>query len=68
TIEEWVWQIHARPTDALDPIADAQRRSRGVVNSAHVFGRFRIASFGGIDIAILVRHLDSPVYALRLNG
>jgi len=68
TIEEWVWQIHAGPTDALDPIADAQRRSRGVVNSAHVFGRFRIASFGGIDIAILVRHLDSPVYALRLNG
>ena len=63
----WTWHAHARPVDALEPIADAQRHSRGPVSSAHVFGRFRIASFSGVDVAILVRHLDSPVYALRLN-
>jgi hypothetical protein len=65
--DEWTWRAHAPPIDSLDPVADAQRCSRGAVNSAHVFGRFRIASFGATDIAILVRHLDSPVYALRLN-
>jgi hypothetical protein len=31
------------------------------------FGRFRVASWGGIDAALLIRHIDSPVHALRLN-
>ncbi|WP_405242021.1 hypothetical protein [Lentisalinibacter salinarum] len=50
----------------LDPIADAADRSRHPVNLAHCFGRFRIASFREFDMAILVRHIDTPVYAMRL--
>ena len=65
-IEEWRWQAH-EPAAGLRPIADASRESRFGVNSPHVFGRFRIASIEGIDVAILVRHVDSPVYAWRLN-
>ncbi|MDH3209933.1 MAG: hypothetical protein OEL91_06080, partial [Burkholderiaceae bacterium] len=57
-----------RPTSGtLNPIADAAGRSRYRVNKAHVFGRFRIAAIEGVDIAILIRHVDSPVYARRLN-
>ena len=41
--------------------------ARGTRYLAHAFGRFRIASFGALDLAILVRHVDSPVYAMRLN-
>jgi len=37
------------------------------VSLSHVFGRFRIASMEGVDVAILVRHVDSPVYAWRFN-
>ena len=64
---EWTWHAYIPPADTLDPIADAARRSRFSVNVPHAFGRFRIASFDGIDVAILVRHVDSPVYAMRLN-
>jgi len=55
-------------TDAssLDPIDDAARRSRYQVNRTHTFGRFRVAHFGAVDVALLVRHIDSPVYAMRL--
>ena len=52
--------------DSLDPIADAARQSSFEVNRAHTFGRFRIASFADFDLAILVRHVDTPVYAMRL--
>jgi hypothetical protein len=62
---EWTWEACA--PDTLRPISDAARRSRCAANVSHVFGRFRIASFGTIDVAILVRHIDSPVYAMRLN-
>lgn len=65
--EPWTWHAHQPATGTLGPIADAARQSRFGVNLSHVFGRFRIASFEGVDVAILVRHVDSPVYAWRLN-
>ena len=67
SVEAWTWHAHKPAADTLRPVADAARRSRFPVNLAHVFGRFRIATFGAIDLAILVRHVDSPVYAMRLN-
>ncbi|HLX27179.1 MAG TPA: hypothetical protein VKV24_01675 [Casimicrobiaceae bacterium] len=63
----WTWQVCALAAKSMNPIADAARRSRFAVNRAHAFGRFRIASFDGTDVAILVRHVDGPVYAMRLN-
>ncbi|HTS21099.1 MAG TPA: hypothetical protein VMN79_04740 [Casimicrobiaceae bacterium] len=63
----WHWRAYSPPADALDPIAHAKARSRYPVNPSQSFGRFRIASFGPIDLAILVRHIDSPVYAMRLS-
>jgi hypothetical protein len=65
--EKRAWQPYRPPADTPDPIADSARRSRYPVNPAHTFGRFRVASFGAIDLAILVRHVDSPVYAMRLK-
>lgn len=67
TLEEWTWQAHRPAAGTLRPIADAAGSSRFGVNVAHVFGRFRIASIDGVDVAILVRHVDSPVYVLRLG-
>ncbi len=66
-IEEWTWQAYQPAAGTLRPIADAASQSRFGVNLAHVFGRFRIAAIEGVDVAILVRHVDSPVYAFRLN-
>jgi len=63
----WRWRRHDPPPGTLQPIAHATRVSRFAVNPSHVFGRFRIAAFGSIDVAILVRHIDTPVYAMRLN-
>jgi hypothetical protein len=51
---------------SLNPVSDAAAKSRHHVNRAHTFGRFRIAHFDDADLAILVRHVDSPVYAMRL--
>ena len=51
----------------LDPIDDAARRSRYPVNRGHTFGRFRIAHFGDVDLALLIRHVDTPVYAMCLT-
>jgi hypothetical protein len=61
------WRVLSAPS-SLDPISDAADQSRHHVNRAHTFGRFRIAHFDGADLAILVRHVDSPVYAMRLPG
>lgn len=61
----WTWQL--ANNDGLDPIVDAQAISRHAVNRSHTFGRFRIATYEKIDLAILVRHIDTPVYALRLS-
>jgi hypothetical protein len=66
-LDEWRWQAHLPAPGTLRPIADAADHSRFGVNVSHVFGRFRMASFESIDVAILVRHVDSPVYAWRLN-
>ena len=59
------WRVLSAP-GSLDPIADAAAQSRYRVNRAHTFGRFRVAHFDDGDLAILVRHVDSPVYAMRL--
>jgi hypothetical protein len=66
-VEQWSWHVCKPTADTLDPIADAASRSRYPVNLSQTFGRFRIASFGAIDVAVLVRHIDSPVYAIRLS-
>jgi hypothetical protein len=66
-VETWSWHAYRSAPDTLDPIADAANRSRYPVNLSQTFGRFRIASFGAIDLAVLVRHVDSPVYAIRLT-
>lgn len=52
----------------LDPIADAAALSRHHVNLSHTFGRFRIAHFDNADLALLIRHVDTPVYAMLLPG
>lgn len=65
TTGEWEW---ARCAGAgLDPIADARAGSRHASNWRHTFGRFRVASWSSVDVALLIRHVDSPVYAARLN-
>jgi hypothetical protein len=59
------WRMISAPT-SLDPIADAAAQSQYHVNLAHTFGRFRVAHFDSVDLALLVRHVDSPVYAMLL--
>ncbi|MGH8218645.1 MAG: Kelch repeat-containing protein [Steroidobacteraceae bacterium] len=65
TAGEWEWMPFA--ADRLDAVADARVCSRHAVNLKHTFGRFRVGSWGAIDVALLIRHIDTPVYALRLN-
>jgi hypothetical protein len=69
---QWVetpWRSRRLLSDpnTLNPVADAAALSMYPINRNHIFGRLRIATFGKIDVAILVRHSDTPVYALRLN-
>ena len=59
------WRALSAPA-SLDPITDAAAQSKHHVNRSHTFGRFRIAHFDNVDMAILVRHVDSPVYAMRI--
>jgi hypothetical protein len=66
-VGQWTWHADDPAAGTLDPIRDAASRSRYPVNLSQTFGRFRIASFGAIDLAVLVRHVDSPVYAMRLT-
>ena len=68
TTAAWTWESILAARNGLDPIADAQAISAHAVHRAHTFGRFRIASFAEIDVAILVRHTDTPVYAMRLTS
>jgi hypothetical protein len=63
----WQWQSQINAANSLDPIADAASFSAHPINRDHVFGRFRVTSYDSIDLAILVRHTDSPVYAIRLS-
>jgi hypothetical protein len=67
TQDDWTWRSLLDSANVLNPVADAQASSSHAVNVHHTFGRFRVATYGTIDIAILVRHTDSPVYAMRLN-
>ncbi len=60
------WRMLSAPA-SLNPIVDAAAQSCQHVNQAHTFGRFRIAHFDEVDLALLVRHVDSPVYAMRLS-
>jgi hypothetical protein len=60
------WRPLTTRKDAFNPIADAATHSRHRCNLSHTFGRFRIAGFDEFDLAILVRHVDSPVYAMIL--
>jgi len=69
---QWVetpWRSRRLLSDpnTLNPVADAAALSMYPINRNHIFGRLRIATFGKIDVAILVRHSDTPVYALRLK-
>lgn len=59
------WRALSAP-GSMDPIADAAARTRHQINRSHTFGRFRVAHFDQCDLALLVRHVDSPVYAMRL--
>ena len=63
----WNWRSVRNQGNSMNPIADAQAISSHAVNGSHTFGRFRVASYSGTDVAILVRHIDTPVYAMRLN-
>jgi hypothetical protein len=65
TTGQWEWAQFAG--DDLDPVADARVATRHASNWRQTFGRFRVASCGSIDVALLIRHVDTPVYALRLN-
>ena len=60
------WRVLSNP-ESPDPVMDAASQSRHQVNRTHTFGRFRVAHYGAIDLAVLVRHVDSPVYAMRLT-
>lgn len=60
------WRCLSAPR-TMDPIAAAAAATRHVVNPGHTYGRFRVGHFDGVDIALLVRHVDSPVYAMRLT-
>ena len=63
----WVWRKILDDENTLDPIADAAAISSHQVNRSHTFGRFRVTTYGSTDVAILVRHIDTPVYAMRLT-
>ena len=63
----WAWASLLERRNSLNPIAHAQAMSKYSVNTSHTFGRFRVATYGRTDVAILVRHTDTPVYAMRLN-
>lgn len=67
TNSTWIWNRLINDANKLDPISDAQAISSSAINKAHTFGRFRLAAYGSVDVAILVRHTDTPVYAMRIN-
>jgi len=63
----WTWHSLLNEGNRLDPVAQAAALSSYGVNVSHTFGRFRVATYDQTDVAILVRHTDTPVYAMRLN-
>jgi len=67
TSSPWNWESLLDERNSLNPIAHAQALSKHAINKSHTFGRFRVATYGKTDVAILVRHTDTPVYTMRLN-
>ena len=63
----WKWGTILNADNRLDPIAHAAIHSKHNLNRDHTFGRFRVATYGIFDLAVLIRHVDAPVYAMRLN-
>jgi len=63
----WTWRCVLEAANMLDPVKDARASTRHATNWRHTFGRFRVASWGSTDVALLIRHVDTPVYALRLS-
>ena len=63
----WTWRRLLNEGNDLDPVTQAAALSSYGLNVSHTFGRFRVATYGQTDVAILVRHTDTPVYAMRLN-
>jgi hypothetical protein len=62
----WQWCRVAEDSADLDPVRDAAEASRFATHPSHIFGRFRVVDYELAVLALLVRHIDSPVYALRL--
>jgi hypothetical protein len=63
----WKWRSILNGDNQLDPIAHGASCTMFGINKDHTFGRFRVASYGAVDLAVLIRHVDSPVYAMRLG-
>jgi hypothetical protein len=63
----WRWRSILNADNRLDPIAHAATNTKYDLNKDHTFGRFRIATYGPFDFAVLIRHVDTPVYAMTLN-
>jgi hypothetical protein len=63
----WTWKALLDADNRLDPIAHAASRTKYGLNRDHTFGRFRVATYGTFDLAALIRHVDTPVYAMLLN-
>lgn len=53
--------------EGRDPVGDAAALTRQPSNLSHTFGRFRVAEYSTSAVALLVRHVDAPVYAMRLR-
>jgi len=60
------WSHLTEPGNPLDPVQNALELSRHPVHKGHTFGRFRLAGFKDMDLAVLVRHVDTPVYVMRV--
>ena len=63
----WKWRCILNADNRLDPIAHAATNTKYDLNRDHTFGRFRVATYGIFDLAVLIRHVDTPVYAMMLN-
>ena len=64
----WTWSRLDARDQSLNPVADAAAQSRYPVNRSHTFGRFRVVDYADVVLAILVRHIDTPVYVAKLRG
>ncbi|MEP7207462.1 MAG: hypothetical protein ABI920_11025 [Casimicrobiaceae bacterium] len=62
----WRWTAH-RPVQEASSLAITAHDAHSPGSRAHAFGRFRVATFDGIEIAILVRSYDAPVLAWRFD-